>query len=97
MKTVVAKVIIISRYVQANETMAINNFQRSRLTFGVFSQGRSYWSSINVLNIVFSETIRPIELKFHLKTACDKLAKIDTNCSGHMTKMADIPIYGKTL
>ena len=26
----------------------------------------------------------------------DKLAKIFTNCSGHMTKIADIPIYGKT-
>ena len=25
----------------------------------------------------------------------DKLAKIYTNCSGHMTKIADIPIYGK--
>ena len=24
----------------------------------------------------------------------DKLAKIFTNCSGHMTKIADIPIYG---
>ena len=27
----------------------------------------------------------------------DKLAKIFTNCSGHMTKIADIPIYGKNL
>ena len=25
----------------------------------------------------------------------DKLAKIFTNCSGHMTKIADIPIYSK--
>ena len=25
-----------------------------------------------------------------------KLANIYTNCSGHMTKVADIPIYGKT-
>ena len=25
----------------------------------------------------------------------DKLAKIFTNCSGRMTKIADIPIYGK--
>ena len=45
--------------------------------------------------IVFSETIRSIELKFYLMTTCDKLAKIDTNSSGDMTKMADIPIYGK--
>ena len=32
-----------------------------------------------------------------MKTTCDKLAKIDTNSFGHMIKMADIPIYGKTL
>ena len=47
------------------------------------------------LNIVFSETIRPIETKFHMKTPYDELAKICTNCSGHMTKMAEIPIYSK--
>ena len=33
LKTVEAKVIIITRYVQANETKTINKFQRSRLTF----------------------------------------------------------------
>ena len=41
----------------------------------------------------FSEFIRPIELKFHMKTPYDKLADIYTKCSGHMTKMTDIPIY----
>ena len=29
-----------------------------------------------------------------MKTPYDKLAKIYTNGFGHMTKMADIPIYG---
>ena len=29
-----------------------------------------------------------------MKTPYDKLAKICTNGFGHMTKMADIPIYG---
>ena len=33
LKTVEAKVIIITRYVQSNETMHMNKFQRSRLTF----------------------------------------------------------------
>ena len=42
-------------------------------------------------NIVFSEYTWPIELKFHMKTSYDKLAKIYTNCSGHITT----PIYGK--
>ena len=31
----------------------------------------------------FSETTRPIELDFHMKTPYDRLAKIYTNCSGH--------------
>ena len=48
------------------------------------------------LNIVFSETTRPIELKFHMTTkSYDWLVKICTNCYGHMTKMAPKPIYGK--
>ena len=36
-----------------------------------------------------------MELKFLMKTPYDKLAKINTNCTGHMTKMATTPIYGK--
>ena len=30
-----------------------------------------------------------------MKTPYDGLAKIYTNCTGHMTKMATMPIYGK--
>ena len=37
----------------------------------------------------------PIELKFYMKTPYDWLAKIYTNCSGHMTKMATMPIDTK--
>ena len=44
---------------------------------------------------IFSETIAPIELKFHMKTPYNKLAKIYANYFGHVTKMADMPIYGK--
>ena len=47
-------------------------------------------------NIVSSESIWPIELNFYMKTPYDKLGKIYTNCFGHMTIMADMPIYGKT-
>ena len=32
-----------------------------------------------------------------MRTTFDRLAKIDANCSGHMTKMATTPIYGKIL
>ena len=31
-----------------------------------------------------------------MKTPNDSLAKIYTSCTGHMTKMATTPIYGKT-
>ena len=32
-----------------------------------------------------------------MKTPYDRLAKIYINCTGHMTKMATMPIYGKNL
>ena len=48
------------------------------------------------IKTVFSETTWPIELKFHVKTPYDKLAKICTKYFGHMTKMAATPIYVKT-
>ena len=44
-----------------------------------------------------SETTRLFELEFHMKTPYDRLGQIYTNCTGHMTKMATKPIYGKTL
>ena len=46
---------------------------------------------------IFSETIRLIELKFHMKSPYNRLAKFHTYCFGHMTKMANMPIYGKSL
>ena len=41
---------------------------------------------------VFSESTGPIELKFHMKTPYDRLAKNYTNCCGHLTKTAAMPI-----
>ena len=73
--------------------VSINKFQRSRLTFDL--SGKVTHSTY--LNIVFSETTRPIELKFHITTPYDWLVKIRTNCNGHMTQMAAMPIYGKTI
>ena len=73
--------------------MAINKFQRSRLTFDL-SQSRSYWSHINIKTYFFSQTIGPIKFKFHVKTPYAKLAKIYTKYFGHMTKMAAM-LYGK--
>ena len=73
-KTVEAKVIIITRYVQPNKTMTINKFQRSRLTFDPSAKVTHIGVPSIYLNIVFSETFRPIKLKFHINTPNDKLA-----------------------
>ena len=71
--------------------MAINKFQRSRLTFDLSAIGvPSIYQ-----NIVFSQTIVPIEFKFYVNTPYAKLAKIYSTYFGHMTKMAAMPIYGK--
>ena len=89
--------------------MAINKFQRSKLTFNfsakVTQRSRLTFNfsakvtNIGVpsthLNIVSSETTRPIGLQFHMKTPYDRLAKIFTNCTGDMAKTAIMPIYGK--
>ena len=77
--------------------MAINKFQRSRLTFALSPKVAHIVVPSLYQNIVFSQTIGPIELKFHVKTPYDKLAKICTKYFGHMTKMAATPIYGKNL
>ena len=71
--------------------VSINTFQRSILTFDLSAKV----AHSTYLNIVFSETTRPIELKFHMTTPYNWFVKIDTNCNGHMTKMAATPIYGK--
>ena len=75
--------------------MAINKFQWSRLTFNFSAKVAHTGVPSTHQNIVFSKTTRPFELKFHMKTPYDRLAKIYTNCTGHMTKMATTPIYGK--
>ena len=74
--------------------MAIDKFQRSRLTFNFSAMVAHIGVPSTHQNIVSSETARPFELKFHMKTPYDRLAKIDTNCTGHMTKMANMPING---
>ena len=95
MRTVEAKVIILTRYVKPNETMAINKFQRSRLTFNFSAKVTDTGVLSTHQNIVASEITGPFELKFHMKTPYDRLAKIYTNCTGHMTQMATTFIYGK--
>ena len=46
---------------------------------------------------IFSETTGPIEAKIHMEPPWDGGTKVGSNGPGHMTKMAAMPIYGKTL
>ena len=75
--------------------MAINKFQRSRLTFNFSAKVAHIGVPSTHQNIVYSESTRPFERKFHVKTPYDRLAKIHTHCTGQLTKMATMPIYGK--
>ena len=75
--------------------MAINKIQRSRLTFDLSASVAHIGVPSIFQNIVFSQTIGPINLKFHVKTPYDRLVKIYIKHFGHMTKMAATPIYGK--
>ena len=93
-KTVEGLVIILPWYIQHNETIAINKFQRSRLTFDLSAKSLIL-ESHQYINTVFSQTIGPIKLKFHVKTPYDKSAIIYAKYFGHMTKMTPTPIYGK--
>ena len=76
--------------------VSINKFQRSRLTFDTSAKVTHIGVPSTYLNIVFSETTKPIELKFHMTTSYNWFAKFCTNCYGHMTNMATTPIYGQT-
>ena len=49
------------------------------------------------LNIFSSETTEPIEAKFHMESPWDWGTKVCSNGSGHLIKMAVMPIYGKNL
>ena len=49
------------------------------------------------LNTFSSETAGMIEAKFHVEPPWDGGTKVCSNGPGHMTKMAEMFIYGKTL
>ena len=45
----------------------------------------------------FSKTARPIKAKFYVEPPWEGGMKVSINGTGHMTKMAATPIYGKKL
>ena len=48
------------------------------------------------LNFFSSVTTSQIEAKFYVESPWDEGRKAYSNCLGHMTKMATMPIYGKS-
>ena len=48
-------------------------------------------------NFFSLETARSIEAKFHVVPPWDGGTKVYSNGPGHMTKMAAMPIYGKSI
>ena len=46
---------------------------------------------------ISSETALPIKAKFYMEPRWEGETKVYTNGPGHMTKVAAMPIYGKTL
>ena len=42
----------------------------------------------------FKKTTEPIELNFLMETSKDRGTKVDSNVSGHLTKMATTALYG---
>ena len=48
-------------------------------------------------NIFFSETVRPINAKFHLEPPWEGGKKVYIIGPGHMTRMTAMPIYDKNL
>ena len=57
-----------------------------------------YPSSVVVRPFTFSsETAWPIKAKFYVESHWEVGTKVYINGPGHMTKMAVMPIYGKTL
>ena len=48
-------------------------------------------------NVFYSETAWPIKAKFYVEPPWEGGTKVYINGTGHMTKMAATPIYGKNL
>ena len=52
----------------------------------------------NIFKLIFlKKTTRPFEAKFHMEPPWNVGMKICSDVPDHITKMASMPIYGKTL
>ena len=88
-ETIVVYAIRIGRCSQLNQYMKLYEYQRSR----PFSYlGPNHSDSI-FLNFFHSITAWPIEAKFNVVSPWDEGTNACSNCLGHMTKMATMPVH----
>ena len=73
--------------------MYLYEYQRSRSFIDLGPRSLRF----NIFKLLSLETARLIEAKFHVDHPWDGGTKIYSNGPGHMTKMAAMFIYGKTL
>ena len=69
--------------------MDLYEYQRSRSFIGLGPRSLRF----NIFKLHFGETARPIEAKFHVAPKWQGGTKVCSNGTGHMTKMAAMPIY----
>ena len=91
-ETIIVYDIKVGRCSQLNEYMKLHEYQRLK---PFIDHGPNLSDSI-FLNFFSSITNWPIEAKFHVEPPWDGGMKACSNDLGHMTKMATMPIYGKT-
>ena len=90
-ETIVVYDIKAGRCSQLNEYMKLYEYQRSRSFIGP-----NYSDSI-FSNFFSSKITWLIEVKCYVESSWDERTKACSNCLGHMTKMATMPIYGTIL
>ena len=73
--------------------MNIYEYQRSRSFIDLGPRSLRF----NIFKLLFLETARPIEARFHVEPPWDGRTKECSNGLGHMTNMAAMLIYGKNL
>ena len=83
----------VGRCSQLNEYMTLYEYQRSR---SFIDLGPNHSDSI-FLNFFSSITTWSSFTKFYVESPWHEGTKVCSNCLGHMTKMATMPIYGKIL
>ena len=92
-ETIVVYDIKVGRCSQLNVYMKVYEYQWSR---SFTDLGPNHSDSI-FLNFFSSITTWPIEAKLYVEPPWDEGTKACSNCLGHMTKMATMPVCGKTL